>query len=42
MPAATRPPKRRTRESVVPMINVVFLLLIFFPDDGPDRTARSL
>ncbi|WP_306004609.1 ExbD/TolR family protein [Aquicoccus porphyridii] len=24
------PPKRRTRESVVPMINVVFLLLIFF------------
>lgn len=24
------PPKRRPRESVVPMINVVFLLLIFF------------
>lgn len=24
------PPERRSRESVVPMINVVFLLLIFF------------
>ncbi|PLS22599.1 ExbD/TolR family protein [Neptunicoccus cionae] len=24
------PPKRRTGESIVPMINVVFLLLIFF------------
>lgn len=26
----TRPPRRRFAESVVPMINVVFLLLIFF------------
>lgn len=26
----TRPPRRRPAESVVPMINVVFLLLIFF------------
>jgi biopolymer transport protein ExbD len=25
-----RPPRKETRESVVPMINVVFLLLIFF------------